>query len=109
MAVITVESEEKQPINEASILDKQFLKMIPGGNAWYIAGNGQLRPQTRPEGNNLIHQQRPVVHQQQNVSNQRASFQPQPTSNTFSFAAESVTDVPSNDSTAQNTNLTTNL
>ena len=25
--------------------NRQFLKMIPGGDAWYIAGNGQLKPQ----------------------------------------------------------------
>ena len=37
--------------------NRQLLKMLPGGDKWYIAGNGSLRPQTRPN-----HQQGALPH-----------------------------------------------
>ena len=37
-----------QQLNQ-EFTNRQLLRMIPGGTSWYIAGNGQLRPQTRKE------------------------------------------------------------
>ena len=38
-------NKKTQEQQNQDFTNRQFLKMIPGGDAWYIAGNGQLRPQ----------------------------------------------------------------
>ena len=40
--------------------NRQFLRMIPGGSEWYIAGNGQLKRQTRFPNPQIQFQQRAV-------------------------------------------------
>ena len=44
---IKIFNKKTQEQQNQEFTNRQLLKMIPGGNAWYIAGNGQLRQQTR--------------------------------------------------------------
>ena len=44
---IKIHNKKTQDQINQDFTNRQLLKMIPGGNAWYIAGNGQLRQQQR--------------------------------------------------------------
>ena len=45
---IKIRNMKSQPEVNQSYFNRQVLKMIPGGDQFYITGNGSLRPQTRP-------------------------------------------------------------
>ena len=53
--------------------NRTLLKMIPGGDKWYVAGNGSLRPQTRPQYSGG-HQGQQMYHQQQQQQQPRAGL-----------------------------------
>ena len=79
-------NKKTQEQQNQDFTNRQLLKMIPGGEAWYIAGNGQLKPQqnrfqhpgnfhhsvnqfqsqfNRPPPQPRLHVQQPGAHYQQ--------------------------------------------
>ena len=45
---VKIKNMKSQAEVKQDFFNRQLLKMIPGGEQFYIAGNGSLRPQTRP-------------------------------------------------------------